>query len=89
MLSHFSYVQLFVTQWTPGPTLCNPQEWVCLALLQRIFLTQGSNPRLMSPALAGRFFTTSATWEALNQESWGCGLGFCLLNSSPREADVP
>ena len=44
---------------------------------------------LMSPSLAGGFFTTSATWEALNQESWGCGLGFCLLNSSSREADVP
>ena len=28
------------------------------ALLQGIFLTQGSNPCLMSPALAGRFFTT-------------------------------
>ena len=28
-------------------------------LLQGIFLTQGSNPHLMSPALAGRFFTTS------------------------------
>ena len=25
---------------------------------------QGSNPRLMSPALSGGFFTTSATWEA-------------------------
>ena len=24
---------------------------------------QGSNESLMSPALAGRFFTTSATWE--------------------------
>ena len=34
----------------------------CHALLQRIFLTQGSNPH--SPALAGEFFTTSATWEA-------------------------
>ena len=32
------------------------------ALLQGIFLTQGLNPScLMSPALAGRFFTTSAT----------------------------
>ena len=29
-------------------------------LLQEIFLTQASNPRLTSPALAGRFFTTSA-----------------------------
>ena len=42
----------------------------CHALLQGIFLTQGSNPHLLSislksPALAGRFFITSATWEAL------------------------
>ena len=38
----------------------------CDALLQEIFLTQGSNPCLtVSPVLAGRFFTTSATWEAL------------------------
>ena len=35
----------------------------CHALLQGIFPTQRSNP-LMSPALPGRFFTTSATWEA-------------------------
>ena len=35
------------------------------AHLQGIFLTQGSNPCfLMSLALAGRFFTTNATWEA-------------------------
>ena len=31
----------------------------------RGLLTQGLNLPLMSPALAGRFFTTSATWEAL------------------------
>ena len=40
----------------------------CHALLQGIFLTQGSNCHLLqppSPALAGIFFTTSATWEAL------------------------
>ena len=36
----------------------------CRALLQEVFLTQGLNPGLMSPALAGRFFTTSTTWEA-------------------------
>ena len=44
----------------------------CHALLQGIFPTQGLNPlffflestSLMSPALAGRFFTTGATWEA-------------------------
>ena len=37
----------------------------CHALLQGIFPTQGSNPSLTSPALAGRLFTTSLTWEAL------------------------
>ena len=37
----------------------------CHFLLQGIFQTQGWNPHLMSPALAGRFFTTITTWEAL------------------------
>ena len=37
----------------------------CYVLLQGIFSTQGHEPTsLMCPALAGRFFTTSATWEA-------------------------
>ena len=37
----------------------------CYALLQGIFLIQVSNPPLlMSPALADKFLTTSATWEA-------------------------
>ena len=36
----------------------------CRFLFQGIFLPQGSNPQsLMSPALAGGFFTISATWE--------------------------
>ena len=36
----------------------------CHFLLQGIFPTQGLNPcLLMSPELAGGFFTTSATWE--------------------------
>ena len=36
----------------------------CHAVLQGIFPTQRSNPiSLMSPALAGWFFTTSTTWE--------------------------
>ena len=34
------------------------------ALLQGIFLTQGLNLSLMSPTLAGGFFTISATWKA-------------------------
>ena len=37
----------------------------CHALLQGLFPPQGSNPRLLSLAWADRFFTTSATWEAL------------------------
>ena len=37
----------------------------CHALLQGIFPTQGLNLYLfLSPVLAGRFFTTSTTWEA-------------------------
>ena len=35
----------------------------CHALLQGIFTTQVLNPYLLSPALAGGFFTTNATWE--------------------------
>ena len=38
------------------------QEYCCHFLLQGIFPTQGSNPCLLrvSPALAGRFFTTAS-----------------------------
>ena len=68
-LSRFSCVRLFETLWTV--TLCardSPGKNTgvgCHALLQGIFPTPGSNPRLLtSPALAGGFFTTSATWEA-------------------------
>ena len=36
----------------------------CRFLLQGVFLTQGSNLHFFpSPALAGRFFTASATWD--------------------------
>ena len=36
----------------------------CHALLQTIFLTQGSISGVMSAAQVGRFFTTSTAWEA-------------------------
>ena len=42
----------------------------CHGLLQEIFPTQGLNPRLRPPALAGGFFTTSTTWEA-HSDRWG------------------
>ena len=54
----------------------------CHAFLQGTFPTQGSNPCLiMSPALAGRFFITCATWEAL-KEYWSGQL-------SPPLGDLP
>ena len=51
----------------------------CHALFQGIFPPQGSNLHLFSPASAGRFFITRATWEAhsiwsnlifMRQHSW-------------------
>jgi len=69
MLSHFSCVQLFVTLWTVA----------CQAPLSMGFSRQeywrglpcpppGDLPypgiKPVSPALEGRFFTTSTTWEA-------------------------
>ena len=60
----FSHVWLFVTQWTTRLLWDSPGKSTgvgCHALLQRIFLTQGSNPCLMSPALADGFFTTSTS----------------------------
>ena len=51
----------------PGPSPWNSPGKnigvVCHFLLQGIFLTQGSNLRLISPALAGGLFTTSAAWK--------------------------
>ena len=72
VLSHFGHVQLFVT---PGlwpirllyiwDSLGKNTEAGCHALLQGIFPIQGSHLRLLRlPALAGGFFTTSATWQA-------------------------
>ena len=43
----------------------------CHALLQGIFPTQGLNPHLlMSPALAGGFFTTRVTWKGPRFQYW-------------------
>ena len=40
-------------------------EWVVVPSSRGLFTSQRSNPcLLMSPALAGRFFTTSTMWEA-------------------------
>ena len=49
----------------------------CPFLLQRIFLTQGSNVHLKSPALVGRLFTTSTTSD------WGSS--YTLISMSEIE----
>ena len=70
VLSRFSHVWVFATLWTvacqaPLSMGFSRQEYwsSCPALLQGNSLTQGSNLQfIISPALAGGFFTTSATW---------------------------
>ena len=60
MLSHFSHVPTrHHCQWDFP---CKDTGMGCHALLQGIFLTQGSNQHLMSPA--SLCFTTSTTWES-------------------------
>ena len=39
-------------------------EWVAMLSSRGIFPTQGWNPHLVSPTLAGGFIATSASWEA-------------------------
>ena len=71
LLGRFSHFQLCVTPWTATARLLCPWDSPgkntgvgCRALLLGIFLTQESNLHLLGlPVLAGRFFTTSTTWE--------------------------
>ena len=72
MLGCFSCIQLFETLWTvarqaPLSMGFSRQEyWSGLPFPPPgDFPVLGIEPEfLMSPALAGKFFTTSATWEA-------------------------
>ena len=72
MLNCFSCVPLFMTLWTVAPQgpLCmgfsRQEYWNRLPCPPRgDFPNPGIEPAsLLSPALAGRLFTTSATWEA-------------------------
>ena len=73
MLSHFSHVQLFAALWTVAhqPPLSmgfsRQEYWSGLPCpLPRDLPDTGvESGYLKPPALAGMFFTTSATWEAL------------------------
>ena len=80
VLSHFSHVWPFVASWTitcQAPLSLGFSRRECWSGLP--FPPPGDlpNPRIepasfMSPALAGKFFTTSTTWEA--PCSLHCGL---------------
>ena len=77
VLSHFSHVQLFATLWTLthqallSMGLSRQEYWSGLPCPPPRNLP---DPRIkpmshVSPALAGRFFTTSIIWEALRMAS--------------------
>ena len=69
---YFSHVQLFATLWPVAHQAAlsmgfsRQEHWSGLPCSPPADLPDlGIEPRsLMSPALAGRFFTTSAIWEA-------------------------
>ena len=72
-LSHFSHVQLFAMLWTVthrdplsmGILQARILEWVAIPPPGDL-PDPGIEPvSPVSPAFAGRFFTTSATWKAL------------------------
>ena len=72
MLSHFSHVRLLATLWTVAHQVplsmgfSRPEHWSGLPHpLPGDRPNPGTEPAsLKSPALVGRFFTISATWEA-------------------------
>ena len=72
MLSHFSHVQLFVTPWTVAHQaplsmgFSRLEYWSGLPCLPPGYLPYSEIERrsLMSPVLAGKFFTTGTIWEA-------------------------
>ena len=97
MLSHFSCVQLFAVLWTVARLaslsmgFSRREYWSrLLCPRQGIFPTQRLNPHLYVSSLAGRFFTTSTTWEALSfllihiqlTLEW-LGVNPCIIYSQP------
>ena len=87
VLSHFSFVPLFVTLWIATSLLCpwnSPGKNTGVGwhfLLQGIFPTQGSNHK----PLAGSFFTTSATYNPLTMPcNYKCSYNFSSSSSTPK-----
>ena len=75
MLGCFSHVQLFVTLWTvacqapPSMGFSRQEYWSGFPYppLGDLSNSEIEPTSLLSPALAGGFFTTSATWKRGNQ----------------------
>ena len=86
MLGHFSCVWLFATLWNVaqqgssvhGILQARTLEWIAMP-----FYRGSSQPGIepTSPALAGEFFTTSATWEALKRHG-GTLKAYCQMNEA-------
>ena len=61
-------------------------EWVAMPSSRDLLEPGIESASLMPPALAGRFFTTSATWEAQSVAEWvfkpSCGVHL-LISDSP------
>ena len=77
--SRFSRVQLFVTPWTVacqvplsvGILQARILEWVAMPSSGDLPDPESKPLSLISPALAGGFFTTGAKWEDLKlQDLW-------------------
>ena len=74
VLSHFSHVRIFVILWTIArqvPLSMGSSRQEYWSGLSRLSLGDLPNPGvepvlLTSPALAGGFLTTSASWEVKN-----------------------
>ena len=72
MLSHFSRARLGAALWiaaSPGSSVsgisqARTLEWVAMPSSGDLPIPGIEPTSLTSPAWAGRFFTTSATWEA-------------------------
>ena len=88
VLSHFNRVRLCVTPWTvahqaPLSMGFSRQEyWTGLLFPSLGYLPDPGiePPSLMSPALAGRFFTIRATWEAHFLTAFDSRVAFGYLN---------
>ena len=87
LLICFSHIRLSVTPWSiacqaPLPMKISRQEyWNGLPFLLQIFLIWDEPVSLMSPVLAGGFFTISATWEAI--QKWSSHHSFPLPSKGP------